>query len=206
MSERRWSEAERISCLDNPYAIGRRIGHGRTEHKASRQEREKTTPAGAFAPRHAAFDTLRREIDQVFDSFNWGSWGFPFARSRFGLEMPNVRSASIEIAPAVDVAERDKEYEITAELPGLDEKNIEVKLANGVLTIRGEKNEEKEEKQKDYHLSERSYGSFMRSFQLPEGVEEGKIAASFVKGVLTVKVPKSTQALKNEKTINIKAT
>jgi HSP20 family protein len=165
-----------------------------------------TTPAGAFAPRHAAFDTLRREIDQVFDSFNRGSWGFPFARSRFGLEMPSVRSTSVEIAPAVDVAEKDKEYEITAELPGLDEKNIEVKIANGVLTIRGEKKEEKEEKQKDYHLSERSYGSFMRSFQLPEGVDEGKIAASFVKGVLTVKVPKSTQALKKEKTINIKAT
>jgi HSP20 family protein len=164
-----------------------------------------TTPAGAFAPQHATFDSLRREIDRVFDSFNWGSWGFPFARSRLGFEMPSLRSASVEIAPAVDVAEKDKEYEITAELPGLDEKNIEVKLANGMLTIRGEKKEEKEEKQTDYHLSERSYGSFMRSFQLPEGIDEGKIEASFVKGVLTVKVPKSTQALKNEKTISIKA-
>ncbi|MGC1575778.1 MAG: Hsp20/alpha crystallin family protein [Beijerinckiaceae bacterium] len=164
-----------------------------------------TTPAGAFAPQHATFDSLRREIDRVFDSFNWGSWGFPFARTRLGFEMPSLRSASVEIAPAVDVAEKDKEYEITAELPGLDEKNIEVKLANGMLTIRGEKKEEKEEKQTDYHLSERSYGSFMRSFQLPEGIDEGKIEASFVKGVLTVKVPKSTQALKNEKTISIKA-
>ncbi len=167
---------------------------------------EKTSSsAAAFAPQHATFDTLRREIDRVFDTFNWGSWGFPFARSRPGFEMPSLRSTSVEIAPAVDVAEKDKEYEITAELPGLDEKNIEVKLTNGVLTIRGEKKEEKEEKHKDYHLSERSFGSFMRSFQLPEGIDESKIEASFVKGVLTVKVPKSTQALRNEKTISIKA-
>ena len=119
--------------------------------------------------------------------------------------MPSLRSTSWDIAPAVDVAEKDEECEITAELPGLDEKNIEVKLANGTLTIKGEKKEEKEEKQKDYYLSERSYGSFIRSFQLPEGVDEGKIEASFVKGVLTVKLPKSAEAQKNEKTISIKA-
>ena len=69
-------------------------------------------------------------------------------------------------------------YEITAELPGLDEKNIEVKLANGVLSIKGEKREKKEEKQKDYYRRERSFGSFERSFQVPEGIDTDKIAAS----------------------------
>ena len=73
------------------------------------------------------------------------------------------------------------------------------------LDHQGREEEEKEEKQKDYYLSERSYGSFMRSFQLPEGVDEGKIEASFAKGVLTMKLPKSADAQKNEKTISIKA-
>jgi len=160
---------------------------------------------GGLSQPRPTFDSLRREIDRVFDSFNWGSFGFPFARRAFDLEMPSLRSASWDIAPAVDVAEKEKEYEITAELPGLDEKNIELKLANGTLTIRGEKTEDKEEKRKDYHLSERSYGSFMRAFQLPDGIDESKIEASFAKGVLTVKVPKSTEAQKAEKTISIKA-
>jgi HSP20 family protein len=77
-----------------------------------------------------------------------------------------VAEATFRTMPAVDVAETNKAYEITAELPGLDEKNIEVKLANGVLSIKGEKQEEKEEKQKDYYRRKRSFGSFERSFQV----------------------------------------
>jgi HSP20 family protein len=90
-------------------------------------------------------------------------------------------------------------YEITTELPGLDEKNIEVKLANGVLSIKGEKQEEKEEKQKDYYRRERSFGSFERSFQIPEGVDTDKIAASFKNGILSVTLPKSAEARKPAK-------
>src|SRR5262249_6712975 len=107
-------------------------------------------------------------------------------------------------APAVDVTEREKDYEITAELPGLDEKDIEVKVANGVLTIKGEKKDEKEEKQKDYYLSERRYGSFLRSFQLPEAGDEAKIKGGYAKGALTVRLPKSAKAQEAEKTIPIK--
>ena len=107
--------------------------------------------------------------------------------------------------PAVDIAETDKAYEITAELPGMDEKNIEVKFADGVLTIKGEKKEEKEEKKKDYYLSERSYGSFQRSFQVPDGVDTDKIEATFKKGVLTVTLPKSAEAQKAAKKIDVKA-
>ncbi|TIO80260.1 MAG: Hsp20/alpha crystallin family protein [Mesorhizobium sp.] len=105
----------------------------------------------------------------------------------------------------MDLVEKANAYEITAELPGIDEKNIEIKLANNVLTIKGEKNEEKEEKEKDYYLSERRYGSFQRSFQLPEGVDADKIDASFAKGVLTVKLPKTAEARKAEKKITVKA-
>ena len=102
-----------------------------------------------------------------------------------------------------DVCEREKEYEITAELPGMDASNIDVKLANGVLTIKGEKKEDKEEKEKDYYLSERRFGSFQRSFELPEGIDEDKIQASFEMGVLTLKLPKGAEAQKPEKKISI---
>ena len=86
--------------------------------------------------------------------------------------------------------------EISAELPGIDEKNVEVKVADDILTIKGEKQEEKEEKTKDYHLSERSFGSFQRAFQVPSGVDTDKIDAKFSKGILTVTLPKSTEAQK----------
>ena len=107
--------------------------------------------------------------------------------------------------PAIDVTETDKAYEIAAELPGMDEKNVEVKVADDILTIKGEKQEGKEEKTKDYHLSERSFGSFQRAFQVPSGVDTDKIDAKFSKGVLTVTLPKSTEAQKAEKKITVKS-
>jgi HSP20 family protein len=107
--------------------------------------------------------------------------------------------------PVVDFAETEKGYEVTAELPGMNEKNIEVKFADGVLTIKGEKQEEKEEKKKDYYMSERSFGSFHRALQLPNGIDPEKIEASFTNGVLKVTLPKSTEAQKAEKKIPVKA-
>jgi len=80
-----------------------------------------------------------------------------------------------------------------------------VKFSDGVLTIKGEKQEEKEEKKKDYYLNERNYGSFQRTFQVPDGVDSDKIEASFKKGVLTVTLPKSAEAQKSEKKIAVKA-
>jgi HSP20 family protein len=107
-------------------------------------------------------------------------------------------------APAVDIVDKDKAYEITAELPGLDESNIDVKFADGTLTIKGEKRDEKEDKQKGYYLSERRYGSFQRSFGVPDGVDADKIEANFKNGVLTVTLPKTAEAQKSEKKIAIK--
>ncbi len=131
------------------------------------------------------------------------------ARRSDVLSSTSSRSASARstwaAAPAVDVAETEKAYEITAELPGMDEKNVEVKFADGVLTIKGEKQEEKEEKKKDYYLSERSYGSFQRAFQVPDGVDADKIEATFKNGVLTVTMPKSAEAQKSAKKITVKA-
>ena len=96
--------------------------------------------------------------------------------------------------------------ELTADLPGINEKNIEVKLTQGGLTIKGEKQEEKEEKKKDYYLRERHVGSFERRFALPEGVDTDKIEASFKNGVLAVRLPKKPEAVKPEKKIEVKTT
>ena len=100
---------------------------------------------------------MRREFDRMIEEFPW-SWRRPFTRSAFDLEPFWREFAGVGAVPAVDIVEKDKEYEITAELPGLDESNIDVKFDEGVLTIKGEKKEEKEEKKKDYYLSERRYG------------------------------------------------
>ncbi|MEX0851860.1 MAG: Hsp20/alpha crystallin family protein [Bauldia sp.] len=154
----------------------------------------------------SALDTLQKEIDRLFEDFNRGSWRFPFRRSVFGVEPMWRGEVSWGAAvPAVDVVENDKAYQITAELPGIDEKNIELKVSHGVLSIKGEKSEEKEEKKKGYYLSERRFGSFERSFGMPEGVEVDKIDASFKNGVLTVSLPKKAEAQKPEKKITVKA-
>jgi Molecular chaperone (small heat shock protein) len=149
------------------------------------------------------FESLRREIDRLFDDFRPFDWRLP---SRvLGFEVPRISRAEWQVAPAMDLVEKDDAYEITAELPGLDEKNVEIKLSNHTLTIKGEKSEEKEDRQKDYYLSERRYGSFQRSFQLPDGVDADKIDANFAKGLLTVKLPKTAEAKKAEKKISVKA-
>jgi HSP20 family protein len=151
------------------------------------------------------FESLRREIDRLFDEFNGGFWRSPFRGSLFDVTPFRRASADLTALPAVDVSETDKAYEITAELPGMDEKNVEVKVANGILTIKGEKQGEKEEKQKDYYMRERSFGSFERSFQVPDDVDGDKIEASFKKGVLSVTLPKNAEAQKAAKKITVKA-
>ena len=154
------------------------------------------------APTWRPFESLRREIDRLFEDFNGSLWPARSRRSFFDMA---PFSGPAWAAPAVDFAETDKGYEVTAELPGMDEKDIEVKFADGVLTITGEKQDEKEEKKKDYYLHERSYGSFHRALQLPNGIDQDKIEATFNKGVLKVMLPKSAEAQKAEKKIAVKA-
>jgi HSP20 family protein len=148
------------------------------------------------------FDSLRNDIDRLFDDFSEDLWRRPI-RSLAAFERAWPRK--LATAPAVDVAESDKSYEITAEMPGIDEKNIEVRLANGGITIKGEKKEETEEKNKDYYVSERRYGSFERYFELPEGVDTDKIEATFKNGVLKVILPKTAEAQQPAKKIDVKA-
>src|SRR3974377_509356 len=122
-------------------------------------KQEKRTASSSVPQMWRPFESLREEIDRLFDDFGRGF----LRRSGVSLlaEEPLFRrELAFPSTPAVDVVESEKAYEITAELPGMDEKNIDVKVADGTLTIKGEKQKEKEAKQKDYYLRERSFGSF----------------------------------------------
>lgn len=169
----------------------------KTEEKAS----ERPSALQAWRP----FESLRNEVDRLFDDFDRGLSRFPFRRSVFDIEPFWRRELSWGTAPAVDIVEKESAYEVTAELPGIDEKNIELKLVDGSLMIKGEKQEEKEEKKKDYYLHERHFGSFERRFAVPENVDTDKIEASFKKGVLMITLPKKPEAKKPEKKIDVKA-
>jgi HSP20 family protein len=166
---------------------------------------KKTDAPAPMRPWHP-FESLHSEIDRLFDDFGRNPFRLPFGRGMFDVEPFWRREPSwTPSLPAVDVVEDDKAYRIAAELPGMDEKNIDLTLSDDELTIRGEKKEETEEKQKDYCLSERRYGSFERSFRLPEGVDRDKIEANFAKGVLTVVLPKAPGAQPKYKKIAVKA-
>jgi HSP20 family protein len=130
-------------------------------------------------------------MDHLFDDF-FESFGLtPF--EPFGA-----------FSPRVDVSETDKEIKVSAELPGLDENDIEVSLARNLLTISGEKQEEAEDKGKNFYRMERSYGSFRRTIPLMVEVEADKIKAKFQKGVLTVTLPKTAEAQRQTRRIPIK--
>jgi len=166
-------------------------------------EVKKTTPA----PAPDVWQSFRSEMDRLFDRFSGGfGFGFPPFRRLFDVE-PASRGESFFSfsAPAIDVTEDEKTYKITAELPGLDQKNLDVSVSGDMLTLKGEKHHEKEEKDKNHYLSERAYGSFQRSFALPESVDHDKITADLSKGVLTITLPKTAEAQRPQKKIEVKA-
>ena len=105
--------------------------------------------------------------------------------------------------PKVDIAETKDNFLITADLPGIDEKNVNITLDDGIITIKGEKKTDTEDKQGEFYSRERSHGVFQRSFEVPAIIDENKIGASFSNGVLTVKMPKTPEAKKEVKKILI---
>ena len=135
------------------------------------------------------WQSFRTEMDRLFDRFGSG-FGLPSLRRMFDTE-PRWRSSFSFSMPAIDMSEDEKAYKITAELPGMEPKDIDVSVTGDMLMLKGEKRQEKEEKDKNYHFSERSYGSFQRSFELPASVDRNNIAADFSKGVLTITLPKT---------------
>jgi HSP20 family protein len=137
--------------------------------------------------------SLQREMNRLFDDF----FTNPFGLSTFS-EVEN------RFYPRVDLMESEKDITVTADIPGMDEKDIDVSVANGVLTISGEKSTEKTDKSGTYHRMERSYGSFRRDIELPEDVEVDKAEAVFSKGVLTITLPKPENAVNRSKKIAVK--
>lgn len=142
------------------------------------------------------WQSLRTEMDRLFDRFTAGFSGTPFTPARFF----NLVSAP---TPAVDITEDEKSFKLTAEFPGLTEKDIDLSISADTLTITGEKRQERQEKQNNCYMSERSYGQFRRSFSLPPTVERDRIDAKFSNGVLTIILPKTEAAAPRK--IDVKA-
>ena len=139
--------------------------------------------------------SLQREMNRVFDSF-WNRFDRPFGGLDGGFG---------QALPRTDVVETDNAVEVSVELPGLEEKDIDVSLTGDVLTIRGEKKAAREESRKGYYLSERSYGAFHRAIPLPSGIDSDNAKADFKKGVLTISLPKTREAQAKAKKIEVKA-
>jgi HSP20 family protein len=164
---------------------------------------KKAAPAQAAVP--DVWRSFRGEMDRLFERLNRG-FGFPEMRRMFDVEPVWRQEGAFDLAaPAIDVTETDTAYTITAELPGISEKEVEVSITGDVLILSGEKRREREEREKNRYLSERSYGAFQRVLGIPDGVDRDAIAAEFSRGVLTVTLPKSKEAQNQQKKIEIKA-
>lgn len=136
---------------------------------------------------------FQRQMNQMFENF-WGTGDRPFGGGwPFG-----------EHTPRSDVVETDDGIEVTVELPGMDQSDVEVSLAGDALTVKGEKKVERKDEKKGYYLSERSYGTLLRTIPLPPGVDAEKADASFRNGVLTVKIPRTPEARANVRRIEVK--
>jgi HSP20 family protein len=137
---------------------------------------------------------LQRQIDRLFDDFG-GRWGLPRAGDGNG-----------KFWPALDMTEAPDSIDVTAELPGIDLKDVDITAVGSTLTIKGEKKSEKETKEKDYYCAERSYGSFLRTVELPFEIDAAKVEASYEKGVLKVHVAKPPGLKKETKKIPVRST
>ena len=140
-------------------------------------------PFGELSP-------FRKEMDRLWN--------------RFLGETPFARTFNEMWSPSVDISETKDDFVVKAELPGLEAKDVNVSISGNVLTIKGEKKAEEEEKDEHYHRVERYSGSFQRAFQLPSGVKADKVEANFDKGVLKVTLPKVEEAKKKEIEVKIK--
>ena len=148
---------------------------------------------------------LRADMERMFEDFFSGVSSSLSGRKGAVEPFRTVERMFTGSAPAVDLVEKENAYEMSAELPGLDDKDVRLSLKDDVLTLSGERKEQTEEKKQGYHFSERRFGAFRRSFRLPDDVDQDKIEANFKKGVLTITLPKNPEAAKNEKKIEVKA-
>ncbi|HSE90792.1 MAG TPA: Hsp20/alpha crystallin family protein [Candidatus Binatia bacterium] len=159
----------------------------------------KKKKARALVPRRASSELSRQEgdVDRMFEDF-LGRRPWPFWPERWWP------AASMRITtPAVDLYEEKDDIVVKAELPGMEKDNIEVNLSDNRLTIKGEKKQEEEVQKEGYYRSERSYGSFVRTLELPRKVQTDKVKAAFKNGILEIRVPKTEEAKKREMTVKV---
>ena len=154
-----------------------------------KKEEEQTSRTQNTLPitRENPLGRLHQEIDQLFDNFFRGSWLSPFRQN-------DQTGMGGMMLPKVDIAEGKKQYTITVEVPGVEEKDIDLTISDGTLTIRGEKRHEEENHDRQYHRVERSYGAFQRVLSLPDDSKEDAVEANFKNGILTLTVPKTTNS------------
>lgn len=143
--------------------------------------------------------TFQREMNRLFDNF-FGGFGL---ESTMDWAEDSLTKSSF--SPRIDVSETNKEVKVSAELPGMEEKDVTVELGDDIITIRGEKKEEHEDKGKNWYRREQSYGSFHRAIPLPANVNGEKAQAKFKKGKLTVTIPKAEEDKTNRKSIKIES-
>ena len=136
------------------------------------------------------FSQVHKEIDQMFNRFLHGG--------------TVADSQAVNLLPAVDIVEHENEYKVSLELPGVKKEDVKITLSNDVLTVKGEKKSEKESKGKNFHRSERNYGTFQRSFVLPTLVQNDKIEAAYDSGILTITLPKMEEAKPKEIEVKVK--
>lgn len=166
------------------------------------QEREKSPQVQRQSARpegHPLFP-LQRAIDRIFDDAFFGSPAFPLG---LGRDLA-ILAPSTWLQPTMDIASTEKEYIVTLELPGVDEKEIQLEIVEDALSIHGEKKQEKEEKEKNYYRVERSYGSFQRTLTLPDDVDRDAISATFKQGVMKVTIPRKEAPKPTVKKIEVK--
>ncbi len=140
------------------------------------------------------FATLRDEIDRLFEEFDSGMFRLPAYR---GMRRETAA------APSTDFVEAEDAYRVTAEIPGLEPEDVDVRLGDNLLTIRGEKSEETVKDEEQYHLRERRFGAFRRDFSLPRGVDLDNVTASVSNGILTVELPKTAEAKQKERKVEV---
>src|SRR5579863_9358841 len=157
-----------------------------TKVPVSNEQPSAAPPAAQAMQMWRPFESLRREVDRLFEDFTRNPFRLPLRRPAFDLE-PFWQPDSWVAQPAIDLVERDGGFELTAEMPGLDEKNIEVGVANGVLTVKGHKEEDKVEKKQDFHLRERGMGTSAGWVPIPETGDAANIEAASKHGAPKVK-------------------
>jgi HSP20 family protein len=151
---------------------------------------------GPFVGFRRQMESLHKEMDRLFDEVTSEPARFELSPQGLGRGL---------VMPDIDETEDDKAFHVSIELPGMDEKDVDITLSGRLLTIRGEKKEDEKEEGKDFYRRERNYGAFRRTLELPGEVDESKIEASFKKGVLRVELPKTKEAQEKIKHIAVKA-